>query len=609
MADWEYLRPVVKWATEHPAHARFKGANFFTVYAMDLGRQDFPAVLASTANWTVGSLTGRSNWLQEADVWALEESLEAKRRDRCEDETLSTNAGREVRKQDFVIPIPSRFRITADAKVFDRPRLAFFAGSLNSCSRRWLHSLYGNMDKEEVWIHDKILAEKEYRAAMHASKYCLILRGSSHTNNVRLYDVIAHGCIPVIISDDFQPPLEEDLVWHDTAIFLRTAELPKLLGLLRAIPDERRKLMLERNTDGQFAAGICLDWREAAFWSKMFVHACRLMKDHISDSRGHHGWLDSAANLKQMSLGFFREFLEEIQCPWAYCSENTITSNVFSCAGAEAIWPALNAIRNRAFRGKDGRMRAMLVVDAEAGDGVLTSMAMSEVEMPPLCSYSRESYARLDIGCSATLTKRMMKVVALETSEDSIKALDQKALQNDWAVEGKDENWNFMMLPTRLGAIGIDQADTTSLMQIRDKYFSDENIFLLRLRGKSSTLATLQGMQMLLWPRGKLLRFLIFEYEVERWSNSEEPSSLEDAVVFMFSMGYVCFLMAKSDLFAVSGILWDKAYQNVAFSNIFCSAIDDPSLPAILATYPIENYSRSDKILTGLRKQYDQEFG
>lgn len=39
--------------------------------------------------------------------------------------------------------------------------------------------------------------------------------GSSHTNNVRLYDVMAHGCVPIIVSDDFQPPLDKLLPWKE----------------------------------------------------------------------------------------------------------------------------------------------------------------------------------------------------------------------------------------------------------------------------------------------------------------------------------------------------------------------------------------------------------
>ena len=39
----------------------------------------------------------------------------------------------------------------------------------------------------------------EYSEEMWTAKYCMVARGSSHTNNVRLYDVMVHGCIPVIV--------------------------------------------------------------------------------------------------------------------------------------------------------------------------------------------------------------------------------------------------------------------------------------------------------------------------------------------------------------------------------------------------------------------------
>ena len=59
--------------------------------------------------------------------------------------------------------------------------------------------------------------------------------GSSHTNNVRLYDVMAHGCVPVIVSDDFQPPLDTLLPWKELAIFLPTSSIPRPIWKSRVL--------------------------------------------------------------------------------------------------------------------------------------------------------------------------------------------------------------------------------------------------------------------------------------------------------------------------------------------------------------------------------------
>eukprot|EP00438_Fugacium_kawagutii_P010458 Skav232996 [mRNA] locus=scaffold387:198801:199037:+ [translate_table: standard] len=55
--------------------------------------------------------------------------------------------------------------------------------------------------------------------------------GSSHTNNVRLYDVIAHGCVPIIVSDDFQPPLDRLLPWKDGAVSAFMRKPAVLMGV------------------------------------------------------------------------------------------------------------------------------------------------------------------------------------------------------------------------------------------------------------------------------------------------------------------------------------------------------------------------------------------
>ena len=81
------------------------------------------------------------------------------------------------------------------------------------------------------------------------------MRGSSHTNNVRLYDVMMHGCIPVVISDDFQPPLDHVLAWDHFAIFLRTTQIPDLEGILRAVPEEERLARLSLLIGGVQALG------------------------------------------------------------------------------------------------------------------------------------------------------------------------------------------------------------------------------------------------------------------------------------------------------------------------------------------------------------------
>merc|ERR1719463_263144 len=84
-----------------------------------------------------------------------------------------------------------------------------------------------------VVVTNGFFEDDEYQAHLWSSRFCLILRGSSHTNSVRLYDAIMHGCVPAIVSDDFQPPLDRWLPWRKMALFLPTSQLPKVQHTLR----------------------------------------------------------------------------------------------------------------------------------------------------------------------------------------------------------------------------------------------------------------------------------------------------------------------------------------------------------------------------------------
>eukprot|EP00928_Gymnodinium_smaydae_P008844 TRINITY_DN13251_c3_g1_i1.p1 TRINITY_DN13251_c3_g1~~TRINITY_DN13251_c3_g1_i1.p1 ORF type:complete len:895 (+),score=87.86 TRINITY_DN13251_c3_g1_i1:90-2687(+) len=270
-AETEYMIPLLRWAHGTPEHRRHGGHNFWTVFSMDLGRQDFPRSAAWLESWSVGSLTGSQWWLwegtrflgrqrqlqameQEKDVLTAHMDRPTSPSSASEDcgcwweDTAPVTVASEMfparnfRTYDTVISIPSRFApFEARTRRFSpRPILVFFHGSPNSCARRQILDRYSHVPDFDV--STSILNDTQYRERLWSSRYCLVLRGSSHTNNVRLYDVIAHGCVPVVVSDDFQPPLDEWLPWNDIAIFLPTSSIPRLEQILREeISEEQRQ--------------------------------------------------------------------------------------------------------------------------------------------------------------------------------------------------------------------------------------------------------------------------------------------------------------------------------------------------------------------------------
>lgn len=319
-AIWEaeetYLIPLLRWAHETASHKQHDGKNFFTVFSMDLGRQDFALSAPFLQKWSVGSLTGHEHWLQQSGLlvtsgsntsgsgcWEEDTKVVVERND--------IFAARDFKPWDTVISIPSRFSPVSEARESERKNLFFFAGSPNSCARRKLLEVYGGRVGDIV-VRSSVMDTDEYVKMMLSSKYCLVLRGSSHTNNVRLYDVMLHGCIPVIVSDDFQPPLDKWLPWRQFAVFVPTVDIPFLESVLRSISDRRRLEMFETLTVDPIrrpvdrppiAAGKVFEWRGGYFWL-LFFHDVRLkLQQHVNNTRRESNraalnrWEDALLNL------------------------------------------------------------------------------------------------------------------------------------------------------------------------------------------------------------------------------------------------------------------------------------------------------------------------
>jgi len=83
-------------------------------------------------------------------------------------------------------------------------------------------------------------------AAMRNSTFCLIPRGMTASSR-RLYESLASGCVPVVVSDHFALPLEssQSPLWKAAVLRQPEAEIRELPARLRAIAPEAVKLMRE----------------------------------------------------------------------------------------------------------------------------------------------------------------------------------------------------------------------------------------------------------------------------------------------------------------------------------------------------------------------------
>lgn len=55
----------------------------------------------------------------------------------------------------------------------------------------------------------------------------------------RMYEVIMHGCVPVIISEAFHAAFEHTLSWESFALFVHRRQIRQIPAMLKRIPEER----------------------------------------------------------------------------------------------------------------------------------------------------------------------------------------------------------------------------------------------------------------------------------------------------------------------------------------------------------------------------------
>nr|KYP65146.1 Multiple exostoses isogeny 1 [Cajanus cajan] len=129
----------------------------------------------------------------------------------------------------------------------ERPILAFFAGGLHGYVRPVLLEHWENKepDMKITGSLPHVRGNKNYIQLMKSSKFCICARGHE-VNSPRVVEAIFHECIPVIISDNFIPPLFEILNWESFAVFVTEKDIPNLRNILLSISEERYLEMHKR---------------------------------------------------------------------------------------------------------------------------------------------------------------------------------------------------------------------------------------------------------------------------------------------------------------------------------------------------------------------------
>ncbi|KAJ6419204.1 hypothetical protein OIU84_029339 [Salix udensis] len=130
--------------------------------------------------------------------------------------------------------------------MWNRTKLVFWAGSLNSDVRRNLRQFYKGVPEFEFHFVGKMKRSSvlgAYQQESCAGKFCICPRGKTQVGGVCLAESMAFGCVPVILSDYYDLPFNDVLDWNNLSVILKEEHVPNLEKILKGIPEENYKKM------------------------------------------------------------------------------------------------------------------------------------------------------------------------------------------------------------------------------------------------------------------------------------------------------------------------------------------------------------------------------
>lgn len=145
---------------------------------------------------------------------------------------------------DNYVTIPHYTVVSNNKKNIKNKKLFSFMGSTTTHSvRKKLVELYPNfcIDSKHHWGLDKSLKSEikndiqyKYIESINNSIFCLCPRGTG-VSTIRLFESMSMGCIPVIISDNYQPPLIDFLNWDEFSVTVAEKDIDKIEIILNNI--------------------------------------------------------------------------------------------------------------------------------------------------------------------------------------------------------------------------------------------------------------------------------------------------------------------------------------------------------------------------------------
>lgn len=121
--------------------------------------------------------------------------------------------------------------------ISQRSILAFYAGQMHGRVRPVLLKHWGGKD-EDMKIYgplpSSVSKAMSYVQHMKTSRFCICPMGYE-VNSPRIVEAIYYECVPVIIADNFVPPLDEVLDWSSFSVVVAEKDIPILKNILQEI--------------------------------------------------------------------------------------------------------------------------------------------------------------------------------------------------------------------------------------------------------------------------------------------------------------------------------------------------------------------------------------
>lgn len=210
--DEEVQKQLVKWVKSQPAWQAYQGSNHVVVI-------HHPNSMAATREQL------RHVMFVVADFGRYDMKI--------------ANLGKDVvAPYKHVVPTLD----TDESSFEERNTLLFFQGAIvrkeGGIIRQQLHEMLSKEDGVKFATGNTQSAGiRSAAAGMRGSKFCLHLAGDTPSSN-RLFDAIASGCVPVVISDEVELPFEDVMDYSEFCVFVNATQALRkgfLLKVLRGI--------------------------------------------------------------------------------------------------------------------------------------------------------------------------------------------------------------------------------------------------------------------------------------------------------------------------------------------------------------------------------------